>query len=230
MMTPVTPAGASTAHHEGVTLCLRAVEQHFHQVFDELARWERSLSQLFGDGPVSAAMATAAIASRAIAFLDGPHHLVGAGFVASRGALSDRALYLAWWQGDDRRLLAEPTLTATDTFDYTRRPWFANPERTGRRHLTGPYVDVVCTDEYTVTATAPVTVGGRMVGVVGADTLVETLEDLLLPDLRLADATLVNEHGRAVVSADPHVGPGDHVNGTRETLACAGLPLAVVLH
>jgi hypothetical protein len=230
MMTPVTTAGATTAHPEGVTDCLRAVEEHFHRVFEELSRWDASLAELFAAGPVSAAMATAAIAGRVIAFLDGPHHLVGAGFVAARGALSDKELHLAWWQGDDRRLLAEPTLTATDTFDYTRRPWFANPERTGQRHLTGPYVDVVCTDDYTVTATAPVVVGGRMLGVVGADTLVETLEGMLLPGLRAADATLVNEHGRAVVSADPHVGPGDRVDGGRGTVPCAGLPLAVVLH
>jgi len=225
MMTHVTVAGPTSAE-----ACLHDVEQHFHRVFEELAQWQAALGELFTAGPVSAAMATAAIATRVIPFLDGPHHLVGAGFVAARDALSDKALFLAWWQGDDRRLLAEPRLNATETFDYTRRPWFTNPEATGQRHITGPYVDFVCTDEYTVTATAPVTVGGRMVGVVGADTLVETLEDLLLPDLRLAGATLVNEHGRAVVSADPHVGPGDRVNGGRETLACAGLPLAVVLH
>ena len=225
MMTGVTVAGVTSA--EG---CLRDVERHFHRIFDELDEWQRALSELFDAGPVSAATATSAITARVIAFLDGPHHLVGGGFVAARNALSDKPLYLAWWQGDDHRLLAEPTLTATETFDYTRRPWFANPQRTGQRHITGPYVDFVCTDEYTVTTTSPVIVGGRMVGVVGADTLVETLEGMLLPGLRAAGATLVNEHGRAVVSADPHVGPGDRVDEGRETLPCAGLPLAVVLH
>ena len=225
MMTDVTVAGPTTAEES-----LRDVEHHFHRVFDELAAWQASLGELFASGPVTAAVATAAIAARVIAFLDGPHHLVGAGFVAARNALSDKPLYLAWWQGDDRRLLAEPTLSATETFDYTRRPWFANPEVTGQQHITGPYVDFVCTDEYTLTATAPVLVDGRMVGVVGADTLVETLEGLLLPGLRTAGATLVNEYGRAVVSADPHIGPGDRVDGGRETLASAGLPLAVVLH
>jgi hypothetical protein len=225
MMTSVTVAGATSPE-----ACLREVERHFHRILDELAEWQGALTELFEAGPVAAAMATAAIAARVIAFLDGPHHLVGGGFVAARNALSDKPLYLAWWQGDDRRLLAEPALTATETFDYTRRPWFANPQLTGQPHITGPYVDFVCTDEYTVTTTAPVIVGGRMVGVVGADTLVETLEGMLLPGLRAAGATLVNEHGRAVVSADPHVGPGDHVGAGRETLPCSGLPLALVLH
>jgi Methyl-accepting chemotaxis protein-like, first PDC sensor domain len=224
MMTRVTVTGPTSAE-----VCLRDVERHFHRMFDELAQWQAVLTDLFGSGPVSANMATAAIASRAIAFLDGPHHLVGAGFVAAHNALSDHPLYLAWWQGDDRRLLAEPTLNATETFDYTRRPWFSNPVATGRPHITGPYVDFVCTDEYTVTTTAPV-VAGRTVGVVGADTLVEALEDMLLRGLRAADATLVNEYGRAVVSADPHVGPGDHVNAGRAVLPCAGLPLSLVLH
>jgi hypothetical protein len=225
MMTHVTVVGPTSPE-----ACLHDVERHFHTIFAELAVWQATLGELFAAGPVSAAAATAAIATRVIAFLDGPHHLVGAGFVAARQALSDKPLYLAWWQGDDRRLLAEPTLSATETFDYTRRPWFVNPAASGRPHVTGPYVDFVCTDEYTVTTTAPVVVGGRMVGVVGADTLVETLEGMLLPGLRAADATLVNEHGRAVVSADPHVGPGDRVEAGRETLPCSGLPLAVVLH
>lgn len=225
MMTSVTVAGVTSAE-----ACLREVERHFHRILDELDAWQGALTGQFESGPVTAATATATIAVRVIDFLDGPHHLVGGGFVAARNALADKPLYLAWWQGDDHRLLAEPTLTATETFDYTRRPWFANPQLTGHPHLTGPYVDFVCTDEYTVTTTAPVIVDGRMVGVVGADTLVETLEGMLLPGLRAAGATLVNEHGRAVVSADPHVGPGDRVEAGRETLPCAGLPLALVIH
>jgi hypothetical protein len=225
MMARVMVAGPTSALE-----CLRDVEQHFERIFAELAAWQVTLGELFAAGPVSAAAATEAIAGSVISFLDGPHHLVGAGFVAARNALADKPLYLAWWQGDDRRLLAEPALTATETFDYTRRPWFANPELTGQRHITGPYVDFVCTDEYTLTSTAPVVVAGRMVGVVGADTLVETLEAMLLPGLRAAGATLVNEHGRAVVSADPHVGPGERVAESRAVLPCTGLPLAVVLH
>lgn len=225
MMTRVTVAGATSAEQS-----LHEVERHFHRILEELAHWQGALGEAFATGPVTAALATAAIAARVIGFLDGPTHLVGGGFVAARNALTDRPLYLAWWQGDDRRLLAEPTLSSTETFDYTRRPWFTNPVRTGGPHITGPYVDFVCTDEYTVTTTAPVVVGGRTVGVVGADTLVETLEAMLLPGLRAAEATLVNEHGRAVVSADPHVGPGDRVAVGRATLPCAGLPLSLVVH
>ena len=47
----------------------------------------------------------------------------------------------------------------------------AGAARTGTRHLTGPYVDYVCTDDYTITVTTPVRVDGEMVGVVGTDAL-----------------------------------------------------------
>ncbi|WP_300681318.1 cache domain-containing protein [Nocardioides sp.] len=212
----------------GVQETVRAVESHFSRIFTELAQWHDALSELFAAGPVTAAMASAALMARAITFLDGPHHVVGGGFVASRDALADQSLYLAWWQGEHRQLLAEPALNAATplAYDYTRRPWFSNPERTGRPTLTGPYVDFVCTDEYTVTATVPVRAAGRMVGVVGADTLVETLERVLLPGLRTVGATLVNEHGRAVVSADPHIGPGDRVTGHPHPIG--DLPLTLV--
>ncbi len=46
-----------------------------------------------------------------------------------------------------------------------------DPERTGTRHLTGPYVDYLCTDDYTVTVTTPVTLDGEMVETAPAATL-----------------------------------------------------------
>ena len=96
--------------------------------------------------------------------------------------------------------------------------------------MTGPYVDFVCTDEYVMTSTAPVLSGGRMVGVVGADTLVETLEKLLMPSLRAAGATVVNDLGRAVASSDPHLATGSLIDldDCRDIIACARLPLSVV--
>ncbi|MFI5429407.1 cache domain-containing protein [Aeromicrobium sp. UC242_57] len=117
-----------------------------------------------------------------------------------------------------------------EPLDYTRHPWFRTPERTGQPHVTGPYVDFVCTDQYVMTATTPVVSRGQMVGVVGADTLVETLERLLLPTLRSAGATVVNDDGRAVASADPHIATGSLVRlgDHDEVVACSRLPLSVV--
>lgn len=88
---------------------------------------------------------------------------------------------------------------------YSRREWFTVPLEPGAGHITGPYVDFLCTDEYTLTFTVPVTARGRIVGVAGADIFVESIEDLLLDRLREIDprATLINGVGRVVVSADP---------------------------
>ena len=93
----------------------------------------------------------------------------------------------------------------------------------GRRHLTGPYVDYLCTDDYTVTITMPVVVGGEMVGLVGADVYVAKLEQALLPVLRAADrtCTIVNASGRIVASTDTHRATGAllRLDGLAQALA-----------
>src|SRR5215207_8208167 len=209
---------------------LETIEGYFHHIFDELETMRGMLVDLFDRGPVDSTVARARIEPHVRRFLDSTD-IVGAGYVAARGALSDQPLYLAWWQGDDQQLLAESDAPGTgDPLDYTRHPWFRTPERTGEPYVTGPYVDFVCTDEYVMTSTAPVISRGQMVGVVGADTLVERLEGLLLPPLRSADATLVNDQGRTVVSADPHLATGSLLDlaAYAEVLPCRGLPMSVV--
>lgn len=73
-------------------------------------------------------------------------------------------------------------------------------------------------------------VHGQAVGVVGADTLLETFESLTLPVVAEAGATLVNHYHRVVVSADPRVptgrlvDPGDYATA----VSCADLPLTVL--
>jgi hypothetical protein len=210
---------------------LETIEGYFHHIFNELETMRAMLAELFEKGPVDSAVAGARIEPHVRTFLDSTD-IVGAGYVAARGALSDQPLYLAWWQGDDRQLLAESDAPATgDPLDYTRHPWFRTPERTGQPHVTGPYVDFVCTDEYVMTSTAPVFSGGKMVGVVGADSLLETLETLFLPSLRAAGATLVNDLGRAAMSSDPHLATGTLVDldSVSEIVPCRDLPLSVVI-
>lgn len=219
-----------TVRTASLDACVDSVEGHFHHILDELETMRARLVGRFDRGPVDSGAARAVVEPLVSEFL-ATADIVGAGYVAARDALSDLPLYLAWWQGDDQHLLAESDAPATgDPLDYTRHPWFRTPERTGLPHVTGPYVDFVCTDEYVMTATTPVVSKGRMVGVVGADTLVETLERLLMPTLRDAGATVVNDLGRAVASADPHLATGTliHLDDCREVVPCDRLPLSVV--
>ena len=211
------------------TDCVAQVENHFGPIVTELERVRSEVEALFEAGPVTSSSLRARLEPGTLEFLRNPD-LVGGGFVVAPGALSDRRLYLAWWQDVDRSFLGDADAPATgEAIDYTRQPWYRTPERTGELTLVGPYVDFVCTDEYVMTATMPVYVDGRMVGVAGADTLVETLETMLLPGLREAGATLVNGQGKAVVSADPQLATGDLLTGARDLVPCRDLALSVAL-
>jgi len=152
----------------------------------------------------------------AVPTVSGETLLTGAGFVAAPGALQDAEWHLAWWLGTSgsphgaRRLATIDDPSHEQFRDYTALEWWRVPATTGARHLTGPYVDYVCTDDYTVTITTPVVREGRMVGVVGADALVDRLERVLLPVLRAGStpATLVNASCRVVTSTDARREPG----------------------
>jgi len=142
--------------------------------------------------------------------------IVGAGFVAAPGVLVDRQFELAWWKridGTPDRLIADLDPASEKFFDYTRMPWFTVPRDTGRRHITGPYVDFLCTDDYTLTFTLPVHRGGAFVGVVGADVQVRDVERMVMPHLRGLDgrAALINNQGRVIVSTNARQATGSLV-------------------
>ena len=160
--------------------------------------------------------------------------VVGAGFVARPGWIPAAPWHLAWWVGpaNTRGGVQDPSVRrlevncdpGSESFrDYTALEWWRIPELTGTAHITGPYVDYLCTDEYTLTLTAPVVVSGAFAGVVGVDIYVKTTEAVVLPRLRAlgGTATLVNASGRVVVSTDPHRAAGVILRraGLRESLA-----------
>ena len=142
-----------------------------------------------------------------VALVEQPDEPVqGAGFVAAVGLLADAPWWLEWFLlGDDqraRRLVSQSDPEGVGFYDYEHFPWYVVPRDTGRRHVTGPYVDYLCTDDYTLTFTVAVRLGGRFAGVAGADIGVETAERLLLPSLRASGRRLavVNAQGRIVSS------------------------------
>ena len=165
----------------------------------------------------------APLAAADVAAIDGPVRqvldvarspLVGAGLVVTPGVLADARHWMQWWTRDDagrqRQLRHELDAEEESFYDYTVLPWFTVPRETGRRHVTGPYVDWLCTQEYTLTFTVPVfgthpERGRCHLGVVGADIVAGWLERRLLPLLHRMDGpvALVNAEGRVVVANRP---------------------------
>lgn len=158
----------------------------------------------------------------------------GAGFIATVDLLSDTASHLSWWQGGERRKLVFPAESVKQGIDYRELDWFRIPMLTGRPYVAGPYVDYLCSDEYTMTAAAPVTVDGVFLGVAGLDVLIDAIERRLTPPLRAlaTPIVLVNEVQRVVVSTDARLSAGDVLRpvAVRELArrACEGVGLAVV--
>ncbi|GAA1466740.1 cache domain-containing protein [Microbacterium thalassium] len=193
------------------------VAARFDEIFAMIDGWRAGLAgSLAGDAALTTVELDPLVASFAIPAVSEETLVTGAGFVAAPGILADAAYHLAWWLRETaadrppRRLQAVED-PANELFrDYTALEWWRVPAETGARHLTGPYVDYVCTDDYTVTITIPVVVGGTMVGMVGADALVDRLERELLPVLGSAPgpATIVNASARVVTSTDTHREPG----------------------
>jgi hypothetical protein len=176
----------------------------------------------------------------ALAQLRRPDALViGSGLVADPDLIDGAPWHLLWWTaGPDRSIAPLQVVSdpARDGFrDYTLLEWWAAPRRTGRPHITGPYVDYLCTDAYTLTFTVPVhRPDGSMAAVVGSDVYVARAERLLLPALRAGGrpATVLNSAGRVVVSSHSGHATGALVRKTPDGWVRSddpGLPFAVLV-
>ena len=226
--------------------CVDAVSSTFSAVFARIDEWRLAIEALAFDneGAVTVREVDDLTESLVLASLSAENALtIGAGFVATPGFLVDSEYHLAWWLGHSntfgvgsadptvRRLEAEEDPSSENFRDYTTLEWWRIPAATAARHITGPYVDYLCTDDYTLTLTVPVRHGGAMIGVVGADLYVNDIERTLLPHVRAigGPATVVNASGRVVVSTDPHRPTGSLFRTDAPTIPCGDTSLELVL-
>jgi hypothetical protein len=156
----------------------------------------------------------------------------GAGFIAAIGLLRDARGHLSWWQGPDREQLSLAwSIINKEHLDYSEFEWYRVPMITGKAHLSGPSVDYLCSDEYTMTVATPVTIRGAFAGVAALDLLVDSVERHLVPLLRreTVRATLINSSDRIIVSTDPALAAGDAIGraGSAERHSCGSLSLLV---
>lgn len=228
--------------------CAAAVGDIVARIFHELDGWRATIAAA---GPsLRAAELDLLVEGLVVPELARPDPLlIGAGFIAAPQYVHDQDVHFAWWLGPIKSnpLLANtsaPTrldLSARVYTEYLRDfralEWYQVPESTHQTHITGPYVDHLCTCDYILTLTMPVRVGDEMVGVAGADIYVKRLERELLPVFLALDEPVIvlNEVGRVVVSTEPTMLVGDLLPNPRHSLAgyiqlpCPGTPLRIAI-
>lgn len=222
--------------------CAQAVSTLFDGVFHDLESW-RDVIALLGPktrpAELEELVETLVIPSLT---LSNPL-LLGAGFIAAPEFVRGRSVHFCWWLGplESNPLLgmtSVPTRLDLQARMYTeylpdvrQLEWYSIPEATQQRHVTGPYVDHLCTCDYLFTVTIPVRVAGQMIGVVGADVSVRRLETSVLPLLLAANQplALVNALCRVVISTEPTVQVGQLAPLFETALACEGLPFRILV-
>lgn len=162
--------------------------------------------------------------------------IVGVGFIAAPGLLTDAPWYLEWWQenpsGAPVQLLRDLDPSSSAFYDYTHWEWYTGPQSGVERTICGPYVDYLCTDEYSLTFSVPVTLDGVFIGVAAADVFVRRFGTAVVPVLRElpGQAFLINGQGRVVASNTARYIAGSVYRGTEgfAVRPVADLPLSLV--
>ena len=217
------------------------VTDYFGRAIDALATWRESLAVEFADPRRIAPLSTDELdeivepeALKIFDTLDLP--VYGAGFIAALEWLADANSHLAWWQGPDRaRLVLAAQSVNKEHIDYSELEWYRVPFATGEPHVAGPYVDYLCSDEYTITVAAPVHVHGAFVGAVALDLLIDRVERDLMPRLAAFghDISIINGVGRVLLSTSPARATGDTIRGDDlngfERFSCPGMALDVLI-
>ncbi|MDP5228140.1 MULTISPECIES: cache domain-containing protein [Arthrobacter] len=216
-LTPdITPASPAAGPAEDTPESLRQLDALLSGLTAQLAGWaERTTDWLGRTSRVTSTSVDKFVRPAVETLLQQPGSpIAGAGFIATLGLLAPDRSYMAWWQGDDmERVDALANFSPQPVSRYMRAEWFRVPVSTGKPHVTGPYIDLLCTDEYVCTFTYPVFRLGAIAGIVGMDVTAQKLELMVLPLLRQLGPTaaMVNQAGRAVVAVATSTDAGDAV-------------------
>jgi hypothetical protein len=139
--------------------------------------------------------------------------ITGAGVAAAPNALGDEELWMQWWvQGPFGPIQLRPQLdpSAAHFYDYPSAVWFSESARDLAPHLAPPHFDDGGTDTWMVTATVPVVVRDRLIGLACAELTLKRIGALVAPALQAmpAPAALVSPEGLVVASTHPRMVPG----------------------
>ena len=233
---PLTPSSSTIAEHP-----VELVTEYFARAIDALAVWRQQLAAEITEARAEAPLTTDRLddlvepsALRLFDTVDLP--VYGSGFIAALDWLADANSHLAWWQGPERaQLVLAAQSVNKEHIDYSELEWYRVPHETGEPHVAGPYVDYLCSDEYTITVAAPVHINDVFVGAVALDLLIDRVERDLTPRLAAFgnDISIVNGVGRVLLSTSPARATGDTIRGgdldAFERFACPGMALDVLV-
>lgn len=208
---------------------LELIDSFYDEVFAILDAWSRDLTaqltDLSGQWPLSDAHVASLVEARSLEILDEERiPFYGAGFCASDRVVAE-GNPLAWWQGPERKPLTSSLFgVGPGAVDLRRLEWYRVPETTGNTVVAGPFVDYLCSNEVTLTASKPLTVHGAFAGVLCLDVLVSEFETEFLPKFTSGSlVTVMNDLRRVVVSTDVTLLTGDRVPAERLEAAGAGV-------
>ncbi len=143
-----------------------------------------------------------------------PAFVKGTGVLTEIGVMPDHPYWIQWWQRTgvgpvaDNHHVLDPS--REDFYDYEMRDFVDIPRREHVPCAFGPYVDYGGVDDFALTITSPIMVGGRFYGVTCVDILVADLESWLSPLLAAAgESYLINSERRVIVSNSATHGAGD---------------------
>lgn len=139
--------------------------------------------------------------------LEQSHYSHGMGFASYSTATDQQQGYwtLEWWYKKDHKIQQaelESYQEMQQRLDFRLFDWFNHPAENKQPYVEGPYVDYICNHAYTITFSHPVMIDQQFVGVVVIDLLVSTLDQLVLPKLKMLNqiAVVTNDDARIILS------------------------------
>ena len=146
---------------------------------------------------------------------------VGTGLVFTPMVVKDAPHWLEWWWREGSRppepLRVNLDPQNPDFFDYVHNEWYDAPIRGRGRHVAGPYLDYVCTNQYTFTLAVPAYHRGKPLGVAAMDIPCDRIERMIMPSLcaEAAPHALLNAAGRVIAAGRACAAPGTRLAAHR---------------
>jgi hypothetical protein len=213
----MTSGGAAEAA-EAVQTAVRAINAHLDEDLAPLRELAGELASVVDPSAIGKLLDAdlAGLVPLMKRRLDAAAEFVGLGFAAAPRVMADQDHYLLWFQKRPtgiRRLKLNLAENDPDLYDYFDMEWFAEAERKQVPSVYGPYVDYAGADFLVLTLAVPVQIGGRFIGISGADLDPDVLERRLVLTLRTlpGDAVIVNADRSVLAAGSARWMPGERL-------------------